>query len=70
MDKKLDKNPYDQFARFYDKSTNLEVFNTYVSIIGNKIKDKNILDLGCGTGNLLTFYSANNKTFGIDGSRE
>ena len=63
----IGSNAYEQIASYYDDSTNLEVFNTYLSLIG-KIKNINMLDLGCGTGILLKHYSNNNKTFGIDAS--
>lgn len=58
---------YEQIASYYDNSTNLKVFNTYLALIGN-IKNKKILDLGCGTGTLLKHYARDNKTFGIDAS--
>lgn len=60
---------YKQIAPFYDKSTNLKIFNTYKSIIGD-VKNKRMLDLGCGTGTLLKHYSATNETYGIDSSPE
>jgi len=60
---------YKALAPFYDKLTNLKVFSVYKLIIG-QIKDKVILDLGCGTGTLLKHYSSRNKTFGIDCSLE
>lgn len=65
----LKNSAYKHLAPFYDKSTNLKIFTIYKSIIG-KVKNKCILDLGCGTGTLLKNYSLNNKTFGIDVSPE
>ncbi len=60
---------YKQLAPYYDKTTNLSIFNIYKEIIG-EVENKNILDLGCGTGTLLKLYSKNNNTIGFDGSSE
>ncbi|MFA6306678.1 MAG: class I SAM-dependent methyltransferase [Patescibacteria group bacterium] len=60
---------YKQLAEYYDELTNLRVFTVYKSIIG-KTKGSRMLDLGCGTGNLLKYYSSKNETYGIDGSPE
>jgi len=65
----LSSQSYKQLAKYYDELTNLNVLKFYKSIIG-KIKNSCILDLGCGTGTLLKYYSSKNKTFGIDGSPE
>lgn len=61
----LSNKPYKQLAKYYDGLTNLDVLTTYKSIIG-EIKDLYMLDLGCGTGTLLKYYSSKNKTYGID----
>jgi predicted TPR repeat methyltransferase len=60
---------YKHIASYYDKSTTLKVLKAYKYILG-EIKNKQILDLGCGTGNILKHYSTNNETYGIDGSPE
>lgn len=60
---------YKQLAEYYDELTNLKVFTVYKSIIG-KIKGLRMLDLGCGTGNLLKYYSLKNEAYGLDGSPE
>ena len=60
---------YKQLAEYYDKLTDLKVFATYKSIIG-KIRSLRMLDLGCGTGTLLKYYSSKNETYGIDGAPE
>ncbi|MDP2709477.1 MAG: class I SAM-dependent methyltransferase [bacterium] len=60
---------YKQLAEYYDELTNFKVFNVYKSMIG-KIKDSRMLDLGCGTGTLLKYYSSKNETYGVDGSPE
>ncbi|PIV47260.1 hypothetical protein COS21_00905 [bacterium (Candidatus Gribaldobacteria) CG02_land_8_20_14_3_00_41_15] len=67
--KKLNDEAYKQIAKYYDELTNPKVLIAYKSIIG-KIKGLRMLDLGCGTGNLLKYYSSENKTFGIDESLE
>jgi 2-polyprenyl-3-methyl-5-hydroxy-6-metoxy-1,4-benzoquinol methylase len=68
MKNKITNNkPYNQIASYYDDSTNLKIFDVYISLIG-KVKNKKILDLGCGTGTLLKYYSKKNTTFGIDAS--
>ena len=65
----LSNQSYKQLAKYYDELTNLKVFTVYKSIIG-EIKGSRMLDLGCGTGTLLKYYSSKNETFGIDGSPE
>ena len=65
----LSNQSYKQLAKYYDELINLRVFIIYKSIIG-EIKNRRLLDLGCGTGTLLKYYSSKNETFGIDGSPE
>lgn len=70
MGNKISNNQsYKYLAEYYDELTNLGVFTVYKSIIG-EVKGSRLLDLGCGTGNLLKHYSSKNETFGIDGSPE
>ncbi len=69
MKKRLTSNSYKKLAEHYDDLTNLQVFEKYKSIIG-EVKDLRILDLGCGTGTLLNYYSSKNDTHGIDKSEE
>lgn len=61
--------PYKQLAEYYDKLTNTNVLDVYKEIIG-KQKGSRILDLGCGTGTLLSNFSRENETYGIDESVE
>lgn len=68
-DKTSNNRVYRYFAKYYDEFTNLKVFAAYKFIIG-KIRGLRVLDLGCGTGTLLKYYSAKNGTYGIDGSPE
>ncbi len=69
MKKKLTNNSYKKLAKYYDELTNLQVFERYKTIIG-EVKGLRILDLGCGTGTFLNYYSSKNDTYGIDESAE
>lgn len=61
----LNNNAYHQLAPYYDASTSLRIYKVYRSLIGN-IKNKRILDLGCGTGTLLKSYAEHNECHGMD----
>lgn len=67
--KAVNNKAYKQLAEYYDEFANLKVFGVYKTIIG-KIKGLRMLDLGCGTGMLLKYYSIKNETIGVDASPE
>lgn len=67
--------PYSQFASIYDDFMDHVNFDTWANfIIDSWLEEtypKNILDLGCGVGKLLSFLSKSiPKQTGIDGSNE
>ncbi|MFA5127356.1 MAG: class I SAM-dependent methyltransferase, partial [Patescibacteria group bacterium] len=77
MYKRLDKNFWKKYFRFYDVLNELKPYSDTLGAIVNIIpKDQLlfILEIGCGTGNLLyrIIKSRNNiyKIFGIDYSQE
>lgn len=62
---------YKKWAKFYDSEANLSVIMDE-KIVKNwiKIKGKDVLDLGCGTGRYAIPLSKENRVIGIDFSRE
>lgn len=68
-EKNINKKAYRQLAEYYDNLVDSIVLEKYKEVIG-KAKGLDILDLGCGTGNLLKQYSSENNTYGIDQSSE
>ncbi len=60
---------YKKLSFYYDDFVNNSLIEFYLKKIGN-VNDMRILDLGCGTGNLIKNYSSKNETFGIDSSLE
>ncbi len=65
----VNKKAYRQLAEYYDRLVDSIVLEKYKEVIG-KAEGLDILDLGCGTGNLLKNYSLKNNTYGIDQSAE
>lgn len=56
------------FQKIYDHAIKIDVYQQYVNILSPYIdKHTNILDVGCGTGKLLSmFQSKTSNVFGID----
>ena len=56
------------FQKIYDQSIKIDIYQQYVNILSPYIdKHTNILDVGCGTGKLLSmFQSKTSNVFGID----
>ena len=63
FEKKTDS--YCKIADIYEKITSKDYLNPYEIFI-KKLKNKKVLDLGCGTGVLLRKLSDDNITVGID----
>jgi SAM-dependent methyltransferase len=66
---------YDSYSKVYDEVMGKEYQLIYKNLIKkslgkSNIKNKKILELGCGTGIILSSLSNNNKTFGVDISPE
>lgn len=67
---------YNNFAKSFEQKANLEEGNLiskkdFYSLINNLLKDKKILDVGCGDGTDLEYYRNFTKgVFGIDSSEE
>ncbi|MFA5080397.1 MAG: class I SAM-dependent methyltransferase [Candidatus Paceibacterota bacterium] len=66
---------YQFFSKIYDEVMGTEYQDFYEKILyrlfkNAPIEDKVILELGCGTGEIIKRLSKNNKTFGIDISSE
>lgn len=63
---------YKEFARYYDAimgEQHVAMYKSHIdSLFSSPPEGKSILDLGCGTGTLLSMYSKTNRTVGIDGS--
>ncbi len=60
---------YQKLSKYYDDFVGDALLEKYKEILG-EIKGKRMLDLGCGTGTLLSIYSSKNDTYGIDKSEE
>jgi|GEM_PF-2927000 len=64
---------YDKFAIYYDEFIGRyiqDIYLNHLSIFFNcsKVSNKEILELGCGTGGIIRELSANNRCTGIDAS--
>ncbi len=69
------KTGYRHLSQAYDLIMNGGLWPTYKKLLQKNlntrvIKGRRILDLGCGTGTILSRLSENNETFGIDQSTE
>ncbi|WP_290771056.1 class I SAM-dependent methyltransferase [Anaerofustis sp.] len=72
----MNNNSYKEFSRYYDLYTSFvdyEIWRDYLLSLSNKdCTGRNILDLGCGNGNLLLYFSDITKAnlYGVDLSEE
>jgi ubiquinone/menaquinone biosynthesis C-methylase UbiE len=74
FDTQYDKNAH-EFHEFYlNQEAHLSTdafFVVFTNEVSSDIKNKNILDLGCGAGDDSSFYSAKGFTYhGLDASKE
>ncbi len=60
---------YQKLSKYYDDFVGDVILEKYKEMLG-EVKGKRMLDLGCGTGTLLSIYSSKNDTYGIDESVE
>lgn len=68
-------NTYKNIAAYYDDFQSSKRVSKYIEtisreVIGNKLENLDILEMACGTGEILSTLSKKNRTFGIDLSPE
>lgn len=61
------QNSYNALAKYYEKVTNKDYLRLYDPFL-KSLKNKKVLDLGCGTGFVLRGLAKNNVTVGVDSS--
>jgi SAM-dependent methyltransferase len=63
---------YSMYAKYYDKlNKDYEYWIPFIkSQIPNKLINKNMIEFGCGTGNVLSYFKNEYKLYGVDISED